>query len=267
MTPEAIERAAQTLLAARQGGYKIRDLPEDCRPRTVEDGYAIQDALIALMGRPTSGWFLVFTSPSMQQAHRISSPQYGRMPGDFVFASPARLALGRPDESWTLEIELVFRMARDLPARRRPYTEEEVADAVGAMHAGIEMVEDHFESMLDVAGPSIVADNSIEGRLVLGPGIESWRSLDLAALEVTLLKNGAAAAYGGGAQIMGHPLKALVWLVNTLSARGRGIASGETVNTGNCLDRYCYGKAGDRVVADCGPLGRAEAELISRGES
>jgi 2-keto-4-pentenoate hydratase len=262
VTPEAIERAALTLLAARQGGYKIPDLPADCRPRTVEDGYAIQDALLALLGRPTSGWFLVFTSPSMQKAHRIASPQYGRIPSDFVFASPARIALGRAGESWTLEIELVFRMARDLPARSRPYAEEEVADAVGAMHAGIELVEDHFESMLGVEGPSIVADNSIEGRLVLGPAVESWRSLDLGALEVTLLKNGAPAAYGGGAHVMGHPLKALVWLVNTVSARGRAVAAGETINTGNCLDRYCYGQAGDRVVAECGPLGRAEAELI-----
>ncbi|MFO0997118.1 MAG: hypothetical protein U1F33_10585 [Alphaproteobacteria bacterium] len=262
MERSAIERAAQALLAARESGIKIPDLPEDCRPRTVEEGYAIQDALNALMGRPMGGWFLIFTSPSMQKAHRVPSAQYGRMPRDYVFPSPARVAIGRPDEAWTLEIELVFRMARSLPPRASLYTEDEVAAAVGAMHAGLEMVEDHYESMLGVEGPSIVADNGIEGRLVLGPAIESWRALDLAALEVTLMKNGAAAAWGGGAQVMGHPLKALAWLVNALSARGRTVAAGETINTGNCLDRYCYGQAGDRVVADCGPLGRAEAQLI-----
>lgn len=263
MTPQAIERAARALLRARESGVAIPDLPEDCRPRTIEEGYAIQDALWALMDRPAGGWFLVFTSPSMQAAHRIASPQFGRMPRDYVFASPARVPLGRAEDTWTLEIELVFRMARDLPPRAAPYVQDEVAQAVGAMHAGLEMVEDHYTSMLSVEGPSIVADNSIEGRLVLGPAVESWRSLDLGALDVTLVKNGEAAAKGGGRAVMGHPLTALTWLVNALSARGRAIAAGETINTGNCLDRYCYGKAGDRVVADCGSLGRAEAQLIS----
>lgn len=261
MTPEAVDRAARTLLAARRGGYKIAGLPAESRPRDVEDAYAIQDALLDLMDERASGWFLACTAPAMQRAHGLPGPYFGRMLADAVFESPATVAIGASPKGWSVEIELVFHLGRDLPQRAAVYTADEVADAVSAMHPGLELVDGRFEDMLKVDGPSLVADNGTDGILVLGPQRTDWRALDRAGLAVSLTTNGAPASPGSGASVMGDPLNALVWLANELSHRGRGLKAGETVNTGNCLARYCFARAGDTVIADCGPLGSARAEL------
>jgi 2-keto-4-pentenoate hydratase len=252
MTPSAAVRAAQILFEARRADSKIDGLPADCRPRDLDDAYAIQDALLDLLGTPTKGWFLACTAPAMQKAHGLPGPYFGRMLGDAILDSPAVVPVPG-DRPQSLEIELVFRLGADLPPRNEPYDREEVATAVAAMHPGIEIVEGRFTDLLAIDGPTLVADNGTDGILVLGPPCPEWRDLDRSGLTVSLTKNGAEASGGAGA--------------NELSRRGLGLKAGETLNTGNALDRYTFGVAGERIVAECGALGRAEALLTDRDTS
>lgn len=262
MTPAAAERAARTLLDARRGGYKIPGLPTACRPRDIDDAYQVQDALLALMGEKSSGWFLACTSPAMQKAHGLPGPYYGHMLADAVFDSPATVAIGPSPKGWSVEIELVFRMGRDLPPRAVPYGADEVAAAVSAMIPGLELVDGRFEDMLAVDGPSLVADNGTDGVLILGAPIADWQSIQRSDVATRLLADGEVLSPGSGASVMGDPLNALIWLANELSKRGHGLKAGETVNTGNCLARYCFARAGQTVIAECGALGSAAAYLI-----
>lgn len=262
MTPAAAEHAARTLLAARRGGYKIPGLPAECRPRDIDDAYQVQEALLTLMGEASSGWFLACTSPAMQTAHGLPGPYFGRMLASAVFDSPATVAIGPSPQGWSVEIELVFRLGRDLPPRTAPYNAEEVAGAVAAMIPGLELVDGRFEDMLAVDGPSLVADNGTDGVLVLGKPMADWRAIHRKDIATRLLADGELLSPGSGASVMGDPLNALVWLANELSGRGKGLRAGETVNTGNCLARYCFARAGQTVVAECGPLGSATAHLI-----
>ena len=116
--------------------------------------------------------------------------------------------------------------------------------------------------MLAVDGPSLVADNGTDGVLVLGAPTADWQSVHRGNVATRLLADGQMLSPGSGASVMGDPLNALIWLANELSKRGHGLKAGETVNTGNCLARYCFARAGQTVVADCGPLGSATAHLI-----
>jgi 2-keto-4-pentenoate hydratase len=262
MSPDAAARAARTLLDARRGVYKIPGLPADCRPRDVDDAYQVQDALLALMGEASSGWFLACTAPAMQKAHGLPGPYFGRMLANAVFDSPATVAIGPSPKGWSVEIELVFRMGRDLPPRTAPYGVDEVAGAVSAMIPGLELVDGRYEDMLTVDGPSLVADNGTDGVLILGMPTVDWQSIHRANVATRLLADGELLSPGSAASVMGGPLNALVWLANELSKRGHALKAGETVNTGNCLARYCFAHAGQTVVADCGPLGAAAAKLI-----
>ena len=263
MGPAAAKQAARILYEARVSDSKIDGLPADCRPRDIDDAYQIQDTLLGLLGAASEGWFLACTAPAMQKVHGLPGPYFGRMLGDAILDSPAEVPVPA-DRPQSLEIELVFRLGADLPPRTEPYGREEVAAAVAAMHPGIEIVEGRFTDLLAVDGPTMVADNGTDGRLVLGPACEGWRDLDRAGLGVALSKDGAVASGGSGGNVMGDPLNALVWCANELSRRGLGLKTGETLNTGNALDRYVFAAAGERIVADCGPLGRAEALLIER---
>ena len=57
-----------------------------------------------------------------------------------------------------------------------------------------------------------------------------------------------------GANALGGPLLALGWLVESLSALGRGLHAGEVVMTG-VLTPFVELSAGQTAQADFGPLG------------
>ena len=46
------ERAAAMLAAARRDGRLLPALPDDCRPATLEEGYAVQDRLFEKLAEP-----------------------------------------------------------------------------------------------------------------------------------------------------------------------------------------------------------------------
>jgi 2-keto-4-pentenoate hydratase len=258
--PNAIERASAVLLDARRTGRKIAGLPPDAQPKSLEEAYAISSHLQARLDKKLAGWFMACTNPAMQKAHGLPGPYFGRAFESDLNDSPARIAMGGAPR-WSLEIEFVFRMAHDLPPRSAAYSREEVAAAVGALHAALEFVDSHFTDLLTANGFSIVADNGTEGIYVIGPPVSAWQKVDRAALRVALHKNGQHLAYGGGAHVMGDPLNALHWCANELSKRGLGMKAGEIVGTGNSLERYCFGAAGDEIMASCGPFGEIRATL------
>ena len=259
MKPQAIGRAARTLLAARKGGYKISGLPEECRPATVDEAYEIQERLLELIAEPGVGWFVSLTNPDMRRIHGLEAPYFGCLIAGALHQSPATIELGAG--TCSLEIELTLRLGEELPSREQPYTVDEVGAAVAAVHPGLEVVDGRWEDISRIDGPSLVADNGTDGDLIIGPGVKEWRALDLTRLGVRLIVNGKLQARGAGADPTWDPLTTLAWLANERSRRGDGLRAGETVNTGNCLSGYCFGRAGDDVIADCGALGEARVQF------
>ncbi len=63
-----------------------------------------------------------------------------------------------------------------------------------------------------------------------------------------------------GANVLGHPMIALTWLANELSALGVTLKSGQVVTTGTCLKPLEI-EPGDKVVVDYGVLGRVECSF------
>ena len=76
-------------------------------------------------------------------------------------------------------------------------------------------------------------DGSGNGHYVLGPAIPA--GTDLAALPVTIAVNGQVRRTGTGAEVMGDPILAVVWLANRRNALGDGLRAGEIVSSGTCI--------------------------------
>ena len=253
MKEEAIDRAARILLDARLGNYQIPALPADCRPATLEEAAAVRERLGALIPEEKVGYLLGLTNEYMQRNFNTDSPYWAPILASSLHASPAELRAGDL-LTMGIECEVAFRLARDLPARDAAYSGEEVAAAVATMHPAIEVVNAHFESWLEADLFSVLADNGTDGPLVLGPGVADWQAIDRPAIPVTLTVDGAVRARGTGAKALGDPLAALTWCANALLARGAGLRAGEVVNTGTCTEIH-HSSAGERMVADFGPLG------------
>jgi 2-keto-4-pentenoate hydratase len=259
VTPEAIEEAAAILLKARRNGLLIPGLPEHCRPRSLDDAYAVQDRVFEGLNEATGGWFVGCSNPAIQEQLGLNSPYFARLPASTIQESPASLDSSR-FPTITLEVEFAFRLAGDLPPRSKPYGLEEVAAAVATLHPAIEVVTSHLKDWTRQPIFSLIADNGTDGALVIGAGLEDWRGLDLGAATAELHVDGNCVRRGNGTNVMGDPLKALVWLANACSAKGTGLIAGHVHNTGSCTEMY-LAQPGDLAVARFGGLGEAEVHF------
>lgn len=259
MHSEQVYQAAEILWSAWRRGRRLEALPEACRPRSVADGYAIQDAMALHHGGEVIGWKIAATSTEGQRHIGVSEPLGGRLFARFCHGDGARL----PADGLHMrvaEAEFCFRMARDLLPRASPYTTEEVMAAVGTLHLAIEVPDSRYRDFAEVGAPHLVADDSCACFFVLGPEAAGWRSLDLAAHAVIAHRNGTVAERGSGANVLGDPRIALAWLANDRAKRGDGLKSGHVVTTGTCVKPVTI-EQGDEVAADFGSLGRVSVNF------
>jgi 2-keto-4-pentenoate hydratase len=250
MTPEAREELAALLAAARRDGRQMADLPPRLVPADADEAYAVQDRVAALLGWPPLGWKIAGTNDAMRARLRMPEPILGRSFARFLHPSPARLRHAELLDP-VVEAEILFRLGANLPPRGAAWAREEVARAVAAAHAGIEVAECRFPSAALPHHTAILADGSGNGRYVLGAEIPA--GTDLAALPVAVLVDGRERRTGSGAEVMGDPLLALAWLANRRNALGDGLRAGEWVSSGTCTGMLAP-RPGDRVEARFGDL-------------
>jgi len=226
---------------------------------TKVDGYAIQDAFAALWEAPAAGWKIGCTAEEQRRFLQVDEPFSGRIFAPVLLDSPAEL----PASAFFMrgiECEFAFRMGGSLVPRDGPRSVEEVSAAIEMFHPAIEVVDSRYDDWLTVGGPSIIADNAVNGALVLGAGIAGWRDLDLNAAAVRCVIEGEVAEEGVGAHALGGPLNAMQWIANHLSARGITLEAGHVVTTGTCAGIH-FVDAGQHAAADFGDLGRVDVRF------
>ena len=242
---------------------RISELPVDCRPLDRPDGYAVQRALSSLAGQPTVGWKIAATSLAGQAHIGVDGPIAGCLFADRVLNQDGGvLEVSLNGNHMRLaEAEFGFRLGRDLPKRDRAYEMDEVLDAVDALHPTIELPDTRYEAVGAVGAAQLIADAACAWLLIVGaaaPG--AWRALDLARHTVAAFRNGGAAATGSGANVLGDPRIALVWLANELRVHGDGLRAGEIVTTGTCIAPVPL-SPGDQFSADFGLVGVMEIRI------
>ncbi len=257
MTPRSIDEAAEVLWNTWQQGATLDALPEKVRPTSREEGFAIQLAIAQRSGDKRFGWKIAATSSAGQAHIGVDGPLPGTLLGKRARPCPARFPLAG-NIMGVFEAEFAFRMGRDLPPRVAPYGTDEVLAAVATLHPAIEVPDSRYRDFVRVGAPQLIADNACASWFALGPATDApWRDIDLARHPVTAFVNGKLTQTGSGSNVLGDPRVALAWIANELSRLGTGLRVGEVVTTGTCVVPVAV-KAGDTVVADFGPIGRAE---------
>jgi 2-keto-4-pentenoate hydratase len=243
-----VEAFAARLVEARQTGERIAALNANEAPASAAEAYAVQEAILRRLGIRIAGWKVGAANPNAE-------PQGGPILADRLQPSPARFAL-LPDALRTVEAELAFSFAHDLPLRREPYSDAEVWEAIDAMHVAIEVLESSFVDRRFVPEHAPLADLLNNGAFCYGLAIHDWRSLDVVKPQATLLINGKEIRRASAGTPGGHPRRLLGWLANHAAERGHPLKKGDVVTTGSHTGMY-DAPAGAQVAARFEGIGEA----------
>ena len=257
----SVEAAAAFLLAAHRAGRHFERLPADIAPRSENEAYRVQEALIAGLSLPVAGWKVALTSAAMRRVvPGIDQPCAGAIFAERVHHAPARLpraALMRIG----IECEAMVRLADDLPDTGLPWTRESVAGHVGAVAAAFELIDDRNADYNNMDAFELIADNAWNGGVVVGPEVSDWRARDLAGARGSLEIDGRFVGEGRGGDAMGHPFEPLAWLANNAITRGRPLRAGEVVMTGSIIPTQ-FLETGSRAVYIHEALGQVALEIV-----
>ncbi len=215
--------AAELLIEARISG-PIMGLAEDCRPQNVEAVYAIQDAVASRLG-PILGW-------KVGAANETATPICAPLLAGTIFDSPATL----DPQVFTMrgmESEITFRFGADLPTRDAPYEKDQVLAAIEAAFPAIEINESRYRDPDAVDPLSKLADNNLNGALVLGPPWAGWPDLVVAEQPVRMSFDDEVVFDHLGGNKAGDVIRLVVWMANHLSQRGHGLTRGQVITTGS----------------------------------
>ncbi|MDX1542033.1 MAG: fumarylacetoacetate hydrolase family protein [Geminicoccaceae bacterium] len=245
---DGIRQAVDLLLRARRTGALLPDEALCHVLGTVEDVYAVQDLVAAEVGT-VGAWKVGAASP---EAEPVAAPIFEAD----LFVSPARPEAGR-FHRFGIETEIAYRFEHDLPPRAEPYRQDEVMAAASAVLPAIEIVDSRTLACEHLEPLWKLADNQINGGLVVGEPLVAASDHDPTTQPFRLEVAGTVVAEGRGGNAAGDPRRLLTWLANHLTGRTGGLRAGQIVTTGS-LTGLRFVEAGQPVTADFEGLGRVE---------
>lgn len=247
-----LKEVADRLASAERERMAI-DPPAAQVQLTPADAYRVQMINIeraVAAGRRIVGRKIGLTSLAMQKMMGVSEPDFGHLFSDMMLASGdecrvSSLMLPR------VEPEIAFVLSREL--RGPGVTREDVMKATDYVTPALEIIDTRIRDW-KITLADTIADNASSARVVLGKEKTSPAAYDLAAIAMTLEKNGIQVEEGVGAAVLGHPAEPLAWLANKLAEFGQTLDAGSVIIPG-ALCRAVEVARGDSITARFGPLG------------
>jgi 2-keto-4-pentenoate hydratase len=264
MSDGNIEKAGQYQAKAYLAGNTLDLMLQDIAPTTQEDAYKVQQSFVDSLSKTKGGlggYKIAYTSAVMREARGVSDPCAGVIFADTIFESPKELN-GADYIKLAIECEVGVRLGSEVKASGAPYTRDSIAPHIESLMTAFEIVDIRPVGAPEGADPAIssIVTNIFGGGAVLGTEIKDWKGIDLPASKGTMSINGKLVGEGKGSDVMGHPLEALVWLANSLSARGESMPAGTVVITGSIIPPTPLG-SGDTATISIDGLGEANIKV------
>lgn len=249
----AADRIAALLIAAHTRGRQFQPAP-DPAPVTPQDAYQVQDRVFAALhpGQRAGAWKVGAPRPDIE-------PTAAPIPSARLYASPARVS-AHGFHMIGIEVEIAFRLDRDLPARVTPYSEEDIAAAITEALATIELCDTRLANWKTTSALWRLADFQINAGLVVGGGTRDWRAIDFTRQRAELWIDGARTIEAIGAHPFGNPIRLLPWLAGHSMGRCGGLHAGDIVTTGTWTGMQ-FVSPGAEVLARFPGIGEARVTL------
>jgi 2-oxo-hept-3-ene-1,7-dioate hydratase len=259
LNPDLIQSLARELYAARKSGTQVRHFSKRHPTMSIDDGYAIQRAWVALEladGHRIKGRKIGLTSRAMQLSSQITEPDYAPLMDDMFFEQGGDIDSGRFIAP-RIEVELAFVLGKPLKGPGVTLFDvlaasEYVTPALEIIDARIEQFDRETKAMRRVV--DTISDFAANAGIVLGGRPVRPDSVDLRWVGAMLFKNGVIEETGLAAAVLNHPATGVAWLANRIAPYDEQLDAGDVVLAGS-FTRPTAGAAGDCIHADYGPLG------------
>jgi 2-oxo-hept-3-ene-1,7-dioate hydratase len=267
MLPEStIAALARQLYDARKSRAPLRHFSQRHPSMTIDDGYAIQRAWVALEladGRRIKGRKIGLTSRAMQQASMITEPDYAPLMDDMFFAQGSDIPRDRFIAP-RVEVELAFILGK--PLRGPGVTLFDVLAATDYVTPAIEIIDARIEQFdRETKAPrkvfDTISDFAANAGIVLGGRPVKPDAVDLRWVGALLYKNGVIEETGLAAGVLNHPANGVAWLADKIAAHDEQLNAGDVVLAGS-FTRPTGAAAGDSFHVDYGPLGAVAFRFV-----
>ena len=263
---ETIQALARELYDARKNRVQVRHFSKRHPGMTVEDGYAIQRAWVALEladGRVIKGRKIGLTSRAMQLSSQIDEPDYAPLMDDMFFEQGGDIAI-QHFIAPRIEVELAFVLGKPLRGPGVTLTQvlaatDYVCPALEIIDARIEQFDRDTKAMRKVY--DTISDFAANAGIVMGGRPVKPDAVDLRWVGAMLFKNGVVEETGLAAGVLNHPATGVAWLANKIAPHGEGLSAGDVVLAGS-FTRPTTAVAGDTLHADYGPLGTISFRFV-----
>ncbi len=267
LPPSTIGELARELYQARKTRTQVRHFSKRHPGMTIEDGYAIQRAWVALEladGRSVRGRKIGLTSRAMQQASQIDEPDYAPLMDDMFFEQGSDIPVTRFIAP-RVEVEFAFVLGKPLKGPRVTMFDvlsatEYVTPAVEIIDARIEQFDRETKVMRKVY--DTISDFAANAGIVTGGRPVRPLDVDLRWAGALLHKNGVIEETGLAAGVLNHPANGIAWLANKIAPYDESLRPGDVVLSGS-FTRPTPAVAGDNFHVDFGPLGSIAFRFVA----
>ncbi len=261
-----IQSLAARLDQAEKTRKQIRQFSIEHPAMTIEDGYAIQRAWVAMKvaeGRTIKGHKIGLTSKAMQYSSNISEPDYGALLNDMFFADGSDIPFTRFIVP-RVEVELAFVLSKRLAGP--DVTIFDVYNATDFVIPSIEIIDARIhqvdpETKVTRKVFDTISDNAANAGLVMGGKPVRPTDVDLRWVSAVCYKNGAIEESGVAAAVLNHPANGVAWLARKLAPYGETLEAGEII-LGGSFTRPVPASPGDTFHIDYGPLGSISCRFV-----
>lgn len=262
--PPAVVKAADLLEEAARTRAACPPVRTLLDAGDLDAAYAVQQLNVRRgldAGRRLVGRKIGLTSPAVQRQLGVDQPDFGALFADMAVPDGGEVPAGRLLQP-KVEAEVALVLGRDLP--HPACTVVDVLRAVDFALPALEIVDSRVRGW-DISLVDTVADNASCGLYVLGGTPVPLSGIDLRTVTMTMTRGGTAVSAGTGADCLGSPLNAAVWLASALAERGDPLRAGDLVLTG-ALGPMAPAAPGDVFEARVSGLGSVRVGFAKEGD-
>ena len=256
---KTVEEIASQLRNAIAIETPIKPIRDIIGVEDLTSAYAIQR--VNTQHRISSGARIVgkkigLTSKAVQAQLGVDQPDYGMLFNTMEVLTGDTVPWNELMQP-KVEAEIAFILGQDLD--HPSMTVSDIISAVDYAVGAIEIVGSRIENW-NIKITDTVADNASASHFVIGHRPVKLNDFDLINCQMSMDKNGKTVSEGTGADCLGSPINATLWLARTMAHLGDPLKKGEVILTG-AMGPMSAVEKGDKIIARFSALGEVSVNF------